>query len=125
MDKKIEFSFKRLDVWKIGMKLTNKIYTLRKQFPKEEQFALSAQLKRAVISVPLNIAEGATRRSKKEFIQFIRIALGSLMEVVACLEIAKEQKYSPTVVYEEIEYLIQELYFKLLALEKSLKQLNI
>lgn len=122
---KVEYSFKRLDVWKKGMQLVNEIYNLTKQFPNEEKFALISQLRRAAVSIPLNIAEGSIKRTKKDFASFVRIALGSLMEVMTCLEIALNQKYISAIDYERQEKLIQELYFKLIALDKFLtKDIN-
>ncbi|MEK7188148.1 MAG: four helix bundle protein [Patescibacteria group bacterium] len=117
----IEYQFKKLNVWHLGMELVNEIYKLTKDFPKEEQFSLTSQLKRAIISVPLNISEGATRRSRKEFAQFLRIALGSLVEVMTCLEIALNQKYITEGERNKIDPLLEKLYFQIIALEKSLK----
>ena len=118
---KVEYSFYRLDVWKIGMALVNEIYSLTRKFPSDEKFCLTAQLRRAVISVPLNIAEGSIKRTKKDFAYFSRIALGSLMEVMTCLEIAFAQKYiADEQKYQKIKDLIQELYFKLISLDKFL-----
>ncbi len=121
---KVEYSFYRLDVWKLGMKLVNEIYLITKKFPKEEQFCLRSQLKRAVISVPLNIAEGSIKRTKKDFASFIRITLGSLMEVMTCIEISLSQNYINQIEYNRVQILIQELYFKLISLDKFLTNKN-
>lgn len=72
---------KDLDVWKQSMLLTEKIYTLTKEFPSDEKYGLISQMKRAVISIPSNIAEGAARKGNKEFVQFMYIAMGSLSEL--------------------------------------------
>jgi len=80
---------KDLDVWKKAMDLVENIYTCTKDFPKEEVYGLSSQIKRAVISVPSNIAEGAGRRGNKEFIQFLYISMGSLSEVETQILLAK------------------------------------
>lgn len=72
---------KDLDVWKQSMLLAEDIYALTKEFPSEERFGLSSQIKRAVVSIPSNIAEGAGRKGDKEFIQFLYIAMGSLSEL--------------------------------------------
>lgn len=103
---KVEYGFRRLDVWNLGMKLVNNVYLLTKKFPSEEKFCLTAQLRRAAISVPLNIAEGSIKRTKKDFASFIRIALGSLMEVMTCAEISLNQKYITKEEYEKIQELI-------------------
>ena len=72
---------KDLDAWKKSMDLVEKIYSLTKTFPDYEKYGLSNQIRRAIVSVPSNIAEGAARKNDKEFIQFLYIALGSLAEV--------------------------------------------
>lgn len=117
---KVEYSFYRLDVWKLGMELVNLVYMITKSFPNEEKFGLVSQIRRAAVSVPLNIAEGSIKRTKKDFAQFVRIALGSLMETMTCIEIALNQKYINTSEHEKISALIQGLYFKLISLDKFL-----
>ena len=72
---------KDLDVWKKSMDLVVLIYDLTSKFPSDERFGLVSQMRRAAVSVPSNIAEGAARKSDKEFLQFISIALGSLSEL--------------------------------------------
>ena len=67
---------KDLDVWKQSVVLVEDIYMLTKNFPSDEKYGLSSQIKRAVVSVPNNIAEGAGRKGDKEFIQFLYIAMG-------------------------------------------------
>jgi four helix bundle protein len=120
MAKKVEYSFYRLEVWKLGMDLVNEVYFFTKKFPKEEIFCLVAQLRRAVISVPLNIAEGSAKRSNKDFANFVRIALGSLMETMTCIEISFSQKYIIYEEYQKVQEMVQQLYFKLIALDKFL-----
>lgn len=75
------------------MDLVENVYRLVKLFPKEEIYALADQLKRAVVSVPSNIAEGQNRNTDKEFVQFLYIALGSASEVETQLLIAKRLNY--------------------------------
>jgi four helix bundle protein len=118
--KKVEYGFYRLEVWKLGMQLVNEVYLITKKFPNEEKFSLTSQIRRAAISVPLNIAEGSAKRTKKDFSSFVRIALGSLMETMTCLEISLTQKYIDRSEYESFQNLIQELYFKLISLDKFL-----
>lgn len=72
---------KEMDVWKRSMDLVEMVYEVSDQFPKEEIYGLTSQIRRAAVSVPSNIAEGAARKGNKEFAQFINIALGSLAEV--------------------------------------------
>ena len=81
-------NYKTLEAWKKSMLLVKDIYLLTKTFPKEETYGLTSQLKRAVISVPANIAEGSGRQYKKDTLQFLHIARGSLYEVETLLNIA-------------------------------------
>ena len=74
-------SFRDLHVWQQSMALTTRVYELSRSFPEDEKFGLTAQIRRASVSVPSNIAEGSGRRSKGEFLQFLGIATGSLREV--------------------------------------------
>ena len=91
MDKKYDYT--QLDVYKESKALVMCVYALLKQFPKEEQYALCDQLRRAVISIPSNIAEGSGRRSPKEQIHFLEIAYGSLREVSCQMDIACDLGY--------------------------------
>lgn len=74
-------SHKDLNVWKNSMTLAEKIYRLTANFPKEEIYGLTSQIRRSAVSIPSNIAEGSARNSTKEFIQFLYIALGSAAEL--------------------------------------------
>jgi len=82
-----------MEVWKEGIKLVKNIYVITKNFPKEELYGLTNQLRRASVSIPSNIAEGAARQSDKEMIQFLYVALGSLSEVETQSIIAIELEY--------------------------------
>lgn len=82
-----------LNVWNDSIDLVKEIYKITIKFPKEEIYGLTSQIKRAVISIPSNIAEGASRQTNKEFIQFLYIALGSASEVETQLIIAKELNF--------------------------------
>jgi four helix bundle protein len=84
---------KDLDVWKAGIELSLQIYEITKDFPREEIYSLTSQLRRAAVSVPSNVAEGAARNGDKEFIQFLYISLGSLAEVETQLIIAEKLGY--------------------------------
>ena len=72
---------KELDVWKESIELVKLVYQITKELPKEELFVLTAQIRKAAISVPSNIAEGAARKSDKEFLYFLNVARGSLAEL--------------------------------------------
>jgi four helix bundle protein len=84
---------KDLDVWKKSMDLVESIYSLSKSFPDDEKFGLTNQIRRASVSIPSNISEGAARKSDKEFVQFLYIALGSLSELETQYLIAVRLKY--------------------------------
>lgn len=81
---------KDLKVYKESIQLVIDIYDLTKDFPSDERFVLSSQLRRASISVPSNISEGATRNSSREFLRFLNISVSSLSEVETQIEIAKK-----------------------------------
>lgn len=88
-----KYDYKELGVYKESKRLVTMVYALLKKFPKEEQYALCDQLRRAVISVPSNVAEGLGRYSAKEQVHFIEIAYGSLREVDCQLDIACDLNY--------------------------------
>ena len=89
----IVYSFEKLNVWQEAKKLVIDVYHLLDSFPKFEKFALCDQIRRAIVSVPSNIAEGSGRRSLKEQIHFLEIAYGSLMETYNQLLIAIDLTY--------------------------------
>jgi len=86
-------SYRDLEVWQQSMDLVVECYQITKQFPKNELYGLSSQLQRAAVSVPSNIAEGRQRQHKKEFIQHLAIAYGSLAELETHLQIAERLYY--------------------------------
>jgi len=79
---------KQLDTWQQAMQLVKMVYDITATFPREEMFGLTSQMRRAAVSVPSNIAEGAGRRGSKEFAHFLDIARGSLAELDTQIEIA-------------------------------------
>ena len=87
--------YRELEVWQLAMSLAEDVYGILKDLPNEERFALSNQLRRAVISVPSNIAEGFGRDSTKDFLHFIAMARGSLYEVMTQMELAVRLDYVP------------------------------
>ena len=82
-----------LEIWKLSIRLVKETYLLTRTLPDEERFCLVIQMRRAAISVPSYIAEGAGRKSKKEFIHFLSISLGSLAELEMQFVISRELKY--------------------------------
>ena len=86
---------KNLDVWNASMDLAIEVYRGTEEFPSDERFSLTSQLRRSALSVPSNIAEGAARHTRKEFINFLYMAQGSLSELDTQLELAKRLGYLP------------------------------
>ncbi|MEP6260324.1 MAG: four helix bundle protein [Gillisia sp.] len=84
---------KELDVWKKAMDLVEEIYRISKEFPDHEKYGLTNQIRRAAVSIPSNIAEGSGRKSDKELLQFLSVALGSLAEAETQLLIAVRLGY--------------------------------
>ena len=99
-------SFRDLIIWQKGLDITQEVYLLTKKLPKEELFSLSSQLRRAAISVPSNIAEGKERSTKKDFCQFLHIALGSLAELETQLLLVG--RLYPSIEVEKVISLIHE-----------------
>ena len=122
----MEYQFEKLNAWQESRKLVVATYQLLKKFPKEEQFALCDQLRRAVISVPSNIAEGNGRMAIKEQIHFLEIAYGSLTEVTCQLDIAQSLGYITDTELNTVEDMSIEVGRLLSGLRKSLieKQSN-
>lgn len=89
-------SHKDLEVWKSSMALAEEIYLITDNFPAKETYGITAQIRRAAISIPSNIAEGAGRHSQKKFIQFLYIAFGSLAELDTQLELSQRIGYYRT-----------------------------
>ena len=86
-------NFRELDVWKDSIALVTDVYSTLQNFPMEERFALSDQIRRAAVSIPSNIAEGASRDSLKEYSHFLQISVGSAFELETQLLIAHNLKY--------------------------------
>jgi len=86
-------SFNKLRVWHLARRLTNAVYDSTDGFPEDERFGLTAQLRRAAVSIPANIAEGASRHSNREFARFLEIAVGSANDVHCLILIATDRGY--------------------------------
>jgi len=100
---------KDLDVWNESMDLAFNLYGITKNFPKEEVYGLTSQVRRSAVSIASNIAEGAARSSKKEFTQFLYVSLGSLAELETQLLLAKRLRYldSNDVAFSKIDKIRQ------------------
>ena len=109
--------YRELEIWKRAIDITVDVYELSKEFPDDERFGLTSQIKRASVSVPSNIAEGAGRNSNKEFNQFLGISTGSLFEVETQLIIAEKLKF---LTKEQINPVLEKSN-ELIKMTKSLK----
>ena len=120
MDK---FTFFDLRVYKEAKQLVREVYSLVDSFPQNENYALSDQLRRAVVSVPSNIAEGSGRFSNKEKIHFVEIAYGSLSETLCQLDIAHDLGYISDQVFTEEKERIDIIGKQLSGLRSSFQKL--
>lgn len=113
-------TYKDLLVWQKAILFVTQIYKVVKVFPQEELYGLTSQLKRSAVSIPSNIAEGYGRKSTKDYIRFLQIAMGSIFEIQTQLEISKNLEFvsesSFKELYEnsrEIERMLSSLISKL------------
>lgn len=113
------YSFEKLQVWQKSIQLVKVIYQLSKVFPKEERYGITDQIRRSVISIPTNIAEGVARKTSKDQAYFSTIAFGSLTELTNLLIIAYELEYLPIHTYEPCRAQIDEIARMLNGLRKS------
>ena len=116
--------YKKLRVWEKAHALTLAVYRITKEFPKDELFGLTSQLRRASFSIGANIAEGSGRSSKHEFNHFISYAIGSASEVEYFLLLAKDLRYISADEYTKVEDSANEIKRTLISLSKRIKQSN-
>lgn len=102
-------SYKDLVVWQKSMDIVVAIYALTEYFPKSEIYGLTIQMRRAVISIPSNIAEGRRRGSRKDFRHFLLIAFGSGSELETQIEISKRLMFGKKLNYQKIDALLDEV----------------
>lgn len=102
-------SYKDLIVWQKAMELVKEVYSLTEHFPKDELFGLRSQMERAAVSIPSQIAEGYLRRHKKEYVQFLSIALGSAAELETQILVCKSVKKFKDLDFSRAENLNQEV----------------
>ena len=115
-------SFRELKVWQKAMNLVTNIYTITTNFPQNEQFGITSQIRRSSVSIPSNIAEGFGRNTKNEFVRFLRISIGSLFELQTQLEISKNFNF---ITFEKFDNILSdsiEIEKMLKALIKSIKK---
>src|SRR3989344_2305450 len=102
-------SYKELIVWQRAVDLVVAVYELTDKFPREEVFGLSSQMKRAAVSIPSNIAEGRFRGTRKDFLNFVRVAYGSGAELETQVEIAKRLSKIANLDYTKVNELLTEV----------------
>jgi len=112
----------QLEVWKLAHEFTLKVYEATKQFPSDEKFGLASQVRRSAMSVPTNIIEGQGRQYKKEFIQFLYIAKGSLDETNYHLYLAKDLQYISLALYNELDGICIRIRMMIYTLIKLLRR---
>lgn len=117
----MSFRFEKLNVWQDARKFVKEIYLITRRFPPEERYGLIDQLRRAAVSVVLNIAEGSDRKSDVEFKRYLRMAITSTEEVVAALFISLDLQYINKEDFDKLYLLANNLVARINALVSSLK----
>ncbi len=115
-------SFHDLEIWKLSHQLVLEVYKISKMFPKEENFRITSQLLRAAYSIPSNIAEGMGRYTRKEFVNFLTIARGSVEECKYFILLVKDLGYLPEVMFNELTSKYDSLGKMINSLINSLKR---
>ena len=113
--------FKKLQVWEKSHDLTLRVYNLTSQFPREEIYGLTSQIRRASASIPTNIAEGCGRKSSAEFARFLQIAIGSASETEYLILLAHDLKYLSPDQYVQLEDMTTSVKKMLITLLKRLE----
>lgn len=113
-------SHKDLDIYKLSLELVYKIYNITKEYPNDELYGITSQMKRSALSVPSNIAEGAGRKGNKEFIHFLYISLGSLAELETQLDISVGLGFLKSDINNDIQKNIKKIRHKMLRLIETL-----
>lgn len=114
--------YEKLDVWKKAMDLVDSIYDITTGFPKEEQYGLTSQIRRAAISIPSNISEGSARNSTKDFLRFLSITLGSAAELDTQIRIAERRNFCTQEQSATLQNQLSEIGRMTRGLQKSLSQ---
>lgn len=114
--------FRELRVWRKAHELALHVYRASERFPREERFGLTAQLRRAAVSIPTNIAEGCGRSGDREMAHFLSIALGSASEVEYLILFASELNLLPNHSHQELQARVEEVKKMLTAYRKAVVQ---
>ena len=113
-------SHKDLTVWKRSMELVLAVYVLTENFPRTEIYGLTSQMRRCAVSIPSNIAEGRSRGTRKDYLQFLRVSLGSAAELETQIEISKQLPFGKKLYYNDVERLLLEVIKMLRVMIKNL-----
>lgn len=116
-------SYRDLDVWQLGMQIGKESYFLTRSFPREELYGFTSQIRRSAVSIPANIAEGYGRDSRREYLQFLRIAQGSLKELETHLLLAADVNLTSAASIELILKLCEQTGRMLHSLIRKLQEL--
>ncbi|MBP6945721.1 MAG: four helix bundle protein [Candidatus Pacebacteria bacterium] len=114
-------SYRDLVVWQKSKDFVIRLYKITNSFPTEEKFGLTSQMRRSAISIPSNIAEGRGRRSRKDFVQFLYMSVGSLCELETQIEIAKDLRFIKEVEYNDCIASLKEIGRMLASMIEKLK----
>jgi len=117
------FNFEKLEVWHQAIEFADFVYSNTRNFPSDERFGLTNQMRRAAVSISSNIAEGSSRNSRKEFARFIEIATGSVFEVVSQSFIARNQGHLPEAQFHSLYVAAQQQGKMLSGLRRSLLEI--
>ena len=120
-EQKRGFNFEKLDVWQRAVELAAFVYDFTRAFPPEERFGITSQMRRAVVSVSSNIAEGSSRSSRQDFSRFVELAVGSLYELVSQGFIARKQGFLDEQVFQKLYSDSEELIRMLSGLRNHLR----
>lgn len=116
------FKFEKLDVWNEALQLADVVYSVTRRFPPDERFGLTDQMRRAVVSVSSNIAEGASRSSSADFARFVELAAGSLFEVVSQASVALRQEFISKADFQRIYTAAEKQGRMLSGLRRTLRE---
>lgn len=114
--------FRKIEAYQLADSLVISLYKATKKFPREELFGLTSQMRRAAVSIPANIAEGATRKSKKEYLHFLYISMGSMAELEYYVQLSKKMEYMDEKEFEIVEGKRRETAGKLFRLKEAVER---
>jgi len=117
----MSFKFEKLEVWELATQYSDHIYDLADKLPRREEGTLRMQIIRAPTSIALNIAEGSTTQSNAEQARFLGMAIRSLIETVACLDLIQRRNYCGSLLIDQTREQAEKLFAKLQAFRNSLR----